>query len=1625
MKTLLPDSLTHRNVFKTGFMLALLLMVRLTHAQSYLPNYSFTPTITTYTPISGGTLIDTGAVDDNDYYGYSIGFPFMFNGTTYTTFSINSNGVLVFGSSYSYVNNTAAMWDYYSASNAVMALNADIMGHATASMRFDNFGTAPNRYLVVQWSDFGFWNSSGDTENFQIVLRETSNAIEFNYGFFTKGSNDHYTSVGIRGSTYGEYINQATATDWAATAAGGSMYDQCLLSNNGPVLPYDGLTFAFNPPPLSYVSSQAFTASSQTIAPGAVDQKMIGFSIETYGMSGYLPVSQITVSTGGSTNVSDIANLKLYYSGSSNTFSTATQFGSTVSSPGASNTITDSVNLSEGMNYFWVTYDLAPGATIGNTVDAAITLVKTKNTNHVPTVTAPSGSRLIEAPMSFVGASVVQPFVQKVGQGTVNNQVIAVQVITSSTGAPINVTQLDFSANGTTDTADIENMKVWYTGNSNAFATNTQFGSTLAYLPGTLGFTITGTQALNTDTNYFWLTCDVDAGAALGNFIDAECTSILMSGTPQTPSVTAPAGNREVREEYCDPIVSIAVNSCNWGYYTSSFYTSGAVSDITNMYSGCNGNANNYINYANQVLVVNQNQTINLNLGDYNTYMTYAVWIDYDQDGVFDNVTERVFQSPYTGNYGYVNGSITIPCNALPGETRMRVRSADYWWNYSFIPNACADVGYGETEDYSVIIQANPVSYDYSTAEQQTGIAAPGTTDLPVLRLEVQGSNCGVPTAEAFVFSTAGSSSASDIVSAKLYKTGASSSFGTSALMGTVSAPSGQFTFTITDTLGSGIPTYYWLAYDVSVGATLSNVLDATFDSVSVLGIYRAPDVSNPSGNISITSPMTYVSSVTTQDLIQKVGRGTADNQVLGLQVVTSSTGAPAFVTQVDFNLNGTTTSADVTNMKVWYTGNSNAFATGTQFGTTIPYASGVLNYSAIGNQQLMNDTNYFWITYDIDGAAALGNLVDGECTGVTVAGIMQVPSVTVPAGIREIREEYCTPLVSNAANSCNWGYYISSFYTYGAVTDISNFSSGCNGNANNYINYGTSPMLVVNQNQTVTINLGDYSTYLTYAVWIDYNQDGVFNNTTERVFQSPYAYNNGFVNGTFTVPITALTGQTRMRVRGGDWWWTGTYISDACADLGYGETEDYTVMILPEPAPITYVWNQTGTADFGNAYNWTPSRLNPMLNDKLVFNGGGAVTANNVYTQKIGTIAVENNTEVTLETSYYTAIPLIVTDSVVLTSGSITTGTNLVLQLGTDTGHIGTLTGTGSVGGTFRRWIHPAVTSYDFPLLYNGYNNPINVTYTTPPTTGGTLTASRLYGEPGQLGLPMVDGSITVNKVSNFGVWRLKAANGLTGGAYTGTFTADGITDVTNPADLVLTRRMVSIAMWTLNGTSLTTTGTATTPVLSRTGMTVYGEFGVGGDGVINPLPVKLVSFKANAMKGDVLTSWITATEINNAGFEVQRSLDGKTFATVGFVKGKGNSASLTNYTYTDKSAFKVAGVNTLYYRLRQLDNDGKEWISEAATVTNSENKLAGVTAYPNPFNSELHIDIVSTENALYTVSITDLQGKTVFATTHQVMQGINTLQANGMDELNAGIYFLRISGPETKILKLVKTDK
>lgn len=303
-------------------------------------------------------------------------------------------------------------------------------------------------------------------------------------------------------------------------------------------------TFTFGSTDMVYSSGTTTQTNTSTVLKATTNNEVIGIQIVTTGTTNPLSATNFSLNTTGTTApLTDITNAKLWSTGTSSTFATTTQFGATVAAPNGAFTITGTQTLSTGTNYFWLTYDVPAGATTGNVIDAQCASL-TVGTPQTPTVTAPAGSRTIDGPMIYLSSTTTQNNTSPATVGFSNQEIIGIQIVTSGTISPLSVTNFSLNTTGTSaPLADIQNAKLWYTGTSNAFATTTQFGTTVAAPNG--AFTFSGTQTLSSGTNYFWLSFDIQSGATINNVVDAQCTSLTV-GTPQTPTVTAPAGSRTI-----------------------------------------------------------------------------------------------------------------------------------------------------------------------------------------------------------------------------------------------------------------------------------------------------------------------------------------------------------------------------------------------------------------------------------------------------------------------------------------------------------------------------------------------------------------------------------------------------------------------------------------------------------------------------------------------------------------------------------------------------------------------------------------------------------------------------------------------------------------------------------------------------------------------------------------------------------------------------------------------------------------------------------------------------------------------------------------------------------------------
>jgi|GEM_PF-1194374 len=147
-------------------------------------------------------------------------------------------------------------------------------------------------------------------------------------------------------------------------------------------------------------------------------------------------------------------------------------------------------------------------------------------------------------------------------------------------------------------------------------------------------------------------------------------------------------------------------------------------------------------------------------------------------------------------------------------------------------------------------------------------------------------------------------------------------------------------------------------------------------------------------------------------------------------------------------------------------------------------------------------------------------------------------------------------------------------------------------------------------------------------------------------------------------------------------------------------------------------------------------------------------------------------------------------------------------------------------------------------------------------------------------------------------------------------------------------------------------------------------------------PLPVELTQFTATAEgAAAVRLAWTTASEKNSASFEVERSLDGRTFTAIGTVAAAGSSTTRRSYALLDNQLPKsISPQATLYYRLRQVDTDGTVAYSPVRPVVLS-GAGAGLSLYPNPARGGAATLTGATPGAA--VHVLDALGREVLTTT------------------------------------------
>lgn len=262
--------------------------------------------------------------------------------------------------------------------------------------------------------------------------------------------------------------------------------------------------------------------------------------------------------------------------------------------------------------------------------------------------------------------------------------------------------------------------------------------------------------------------------------------------------------------------------------------------------------------------------------------------------------------------------------------------------------------------------------------------------------------------------------------------------------------------------------------------------------------------------------------------------------------------------------------------------------------------------------------------------------------------------------------------------------------------------------------------------------------------------------------------------------------------------------------------------------------------------------------------------------------------------------------------------------------------------------------------------------------------------------------------------------------------YNGNGIFENSERTNIGYLSAFLGLGVGTVTGTisipSGITTGAKRMRVVSNSG--TYSNNGCGGAdifgqaedytvNIIAPVPIVLSSFTASInTQSHAQLEWVTSSEKNNKGFKIQRSVDGKSFETIGFYEAQtdGNSDFDLKYTFVDEQTPQ----GKVFYRLNQLDFDGTTSLSDVLTITSKILNPNSFTAsvYPNPAQKVINIQTSGLTNGNVVATITDMSGRAI--------KSVSMSEANqniDISQLNTGIYYIVVKDAhQSKTIKLMK---
>ncbi len=796
-----------------------------------------------------------------------------------------------------------------------------------------------------------------------------------------------------------------------------------------------------------------------------------------------------------------------------------------------------------------------------------------------------------------------------------------------------------------------------------------------------------------------------------------------------------------------------------------------------------------------------------------------------------------------------------------------------------------------------------------------------------------------------------------DVVNAKAYYT-TTSTFSNAVQFGTSIAnpASGALTFTGSQLLATG-NNYFWVVYDISCTGTVAASINADINSLVVSG-----------NTIPVTGTATAANALTAITSFTTVADGEWSNTATWACGNVPPTNATAVTIAHNITVSNT---GNIGGSVTINTGRSLTINTGGELtlgtvggGNSVLTNNGTL--SVLGGTLNQNGSVFIVAgsTFNQSGGAIN---VDGNANGVTAN--------SVASGTVLFRQS------SNLGSVTGGTITIVDPPATGTARSVElNLTTG-----GNYIVWGTGH----------TLNLGDGVSTDASAGTVGFAIDTYVGSANTHSLVGNLIVNGGAAANRFASVTTSTANGTYVN---------GNLTINSGSELR--QTTTGTVLLVNGNFLNNGTYTSVGTFTVGNYVNGI---LVASINAQTI--GGSGIFRNLLAspTAELTNLIVNNSSAagVTIAT------PLRISGTLTMTAGRINTDAINLLTLGFSTTSVGSLTYTaGNIVGPFKRWISAAIGARQFPMGNGASLKNASINFTVVPTTAGSLTARWSTTAPDFPNVtPLMEGALVVDRASSQGSWFIDAADGLAGGTYTGTFTANGSTDIADYTKTVLIKRPTTGGNWTLDGTHVTSTGSNTAPVLSRTGMTGFSEFAIGGENNA-VLPVTIEFFRGSKLAAANYLDWkVTCTSQPSVQLSLERSADGRNFTSIDDQTATAVRC-LQGFNYTDNKP--LSGYN--YYRLKTTSPDGKIGYSTIVVLLNKEKGFELISLAPNPVKTTSVLSLTTVKGGKIEISVSDITGKVVSKQSVVVIAGNNPITMN-FASLGAGTYVITAVNAEGEL--------